>query len=72
MTTERIAGGHDVTGWVRNEPDGTVRCVVEGGLGGIEAFLAEVHETMSGYIADTREHQAEASGEFVGFEVRFT
>ena len=71
MTTEHIASGHPVTGWVRNQPDGTVNCVVEGGSSAVAAFLDQVRETMSGYIVDTHELQAEATGEFTTFEVRY-
>ena len=71
MKTEHIASGHEVTGWVRNQPDGTVHCVVEGENAAISAFLSQVQDTMSGYIVDTHELQAEATGEFTTFEVRY-
>ena len=71
MKTEHIASGHAVTGWVRNQPDGTVECVVEGESSAITGFLDQVRETMSGYIVDTHELQAEATGEFTTFEVRY-
>ena len=71
MKTEHIASGHEVTGWVRNQPDGTVHCVVEGENASISAFLSQVQETMSGYIVDTHKLQSEATGEFTTFEVRY-
>ena len=71
FTTEQVASRHDITGWVQNLPDRTVRCVVEGEPGVIQAFLAEVHETMSGYIVDSQQLQAPATGEFEGFKVRY-
>ena len=71
MTTEGIAGEHEVTGWVRNEADGTVRCLVEGHPGAIDGFLAQVHETMSGYIVDTQSLEREATGEFDQFKARY-
>ena len=70
-TTHRIAGGHDVTGWVMNKPDRMVHCVVEGTQEVIKAFLSEVQETMAGHIVETVENRVEASGSFSEFEVRY-
>jgi len=39
-TTREIARGHAVTGWVRNEADGSVLLEVQGA--GVEAFLEAV------------------------------
>ncbi len=39
-TTCRVAARFNVTGWVRNERDGSVRCVAEGEPGEVEAFVA--------------------------------
>ena len=41
-TTVQVAREHAVTGWVRNEPDGTVRCVVEGADDEVHRFLEAV------------------------------
>jgi acylphosphatase len=48
-TTCRVAASHAVRGWVRNEPDGTVRCEVEGEPADIEAFFEAVDAAMRGY-----------------------
>jgi len=70
-TTNRIAEGHDVTGWVMNKPDRTVQCVVEGAPDVIKAFVFEVQETMAGYIVETTECRTAASGSFSDFKVRY-
>jgi acylphosphatase len=70
-TTCQVAGRFDVTGWVRNERDGSVRCVVEGAPGELEAFVAAVEEAMSGYVKDTRVTREEAVGDLEGFGVRY-
>ena len=69
-TTEQVARGHDVTGWVRNLPDRTVQCVAEGKPEVLAAFLDGIHDAMSGHIVDTQELQSPATGEFEGFKVR--
>ncbi|MEE2907172.1 MAG: acylphosphatase [Planctomycetota bacterium] len=71
FTTEQVASRHDITGWVQNLPDRTVKCVVEGESSVINAFLVGIHEAMSGHIVDTQELQAPATGEFKGFKVRY-
>lgn len=68
-TTCRIAEGFDVAGWVRNEPDGSVRCVVEGDPAELERFVEAVQAAMAGYVRGTDVTQATATGEFEGFRV---
>jgi len=69
-TTCQVAGRFAVTGWVRNERDGSVRCVVEGTPGELEAFVAAVVEAMSGYVKDTRVTREQAVGDLKGFDIR--
>ena len=70
-TTVRVARGYDVTGTVRNVPDGQVECVVEGESAEIDAFLADVGERMSGYVRNRTEQKAPPSGRFPDFTVAF-
>jgi len=72
MTTGRIADAFDVTGWVRNEPDGTVLCHVEGRAAEITDFIEQVSDRMSGYIVDMESSDSEPTGEFSCFEVRYS
>ena len=69
-TTRRVASGHDVTGYVRNLPDGSVQVVAEGEKGEVDAFLAELEKTMSGHIRDKKVDESAASSEFGAFEIR--
>ena len=70
-TAMRAAADHpDVTGWVRNEPDGSVRCVVEGETAALDAFLADLRGRMEGNIDDVSITAGDATGEFEIFEVR--
>lgn len=39
-STRDVARDHGVTGWVRNEPDGTVRAHLEGMASSVEAVVA--------------------------------
>jgi acylphosphatase len=42
MFVARVAARHALTGWVANEPDGSVRCVAEGPRDRLEAFVREL------------------------------
>lgn len=69
-TTTRAAGGFDVTGYVKNLPDGRVEVLAEGEKGEIDAFVEEVRSRMSHYIRDVKQQTAPANGNFSGFGVR--
>jgi acylphosphatase len=69
-TTQEVAAGFPVSGWVRNESDGSVRCVAEGEEAALDAFVAAVQEAKRGNIDDTRIDRRPATGEFDGFAVR--
>lgn len=69
-TTTRAAGGYDVTGYVKNLPDGRVELVAEGEAKEIDAFVGEVRERMGQHIRDVNQQKAPASGNFGGFGVR--
>jgi acylphosphatase len=70
-TTRRIAQGYDVSGFVRNLPDGRVEVVAEGSAEEVEAFLSQVQRAMGGYIREARMAEEPPTGEFDGFGVAF-
>lgn len=49
-TARQRAVLYEVTGWVRNEPDGTVMLEVQGLQPEIERFLWDVRDRLAGYI----------------------
>lgn len=69
-TTRSIASRHDVTGWVRNEPDGAVRCIVEGQPAEVDRFVSDLQAEMSSNIHSTKIERTQPTGEFSGFEIR--
>lgn len=73
MTACRCAAPYkpDVTGWVMNEPDGSVSMVAEGPRQKVEAFLADLKCTMQRNVRTATIHWSAATGEFSCFEVRY-
>lgn len=65
------AGGLAVTGYVENEPDGSVLLVAEGKEADLSALLRRIRETHLGrYIAAERVRWFAPSDEFRGFRIR--
>lgn len=69
-TTVGVAQGFNISGWVRNEPDGSVRCVAECEVDELNRFVSAIKQAMSGYIRDVRVSQASATGEFADFRIK--
>ena len=69
-TVRSLAAGFDVTGYVRNLPDGRVHLVVEGAAEEVDAFLDAIKAEMSHYMGEIREAVRPATGRFQSFEIR--
>lgn len=71
FTTERLARGFAVTGYVRNLPDGRVELVVEGSPREVRGLVDAVEKAMAGYIRDRQMTNSSAGGTFSDFSTRF-
>jgi acylphosphatase len=69
-TAQAIAKRYDVSGFVRNLPNGQVELVAEGEKHELVAFLDDVRERMLRHIRDEQLDTQPASGEFTQFEIR--
>ncbi len=70
-TACRVADRHDVSGWVRNEPDGSVRCVAEGEAAELDRFVREVQDAMEGLIKDIHVSEVSPQCDLDGFDIRY-
>ena len=61
----------DISGYVRNLPDGRVELVAEGSPQDLEHFVAEVRDAMQDYISHTDSHTEQPIGEFSAFRLRY-
>ena len=58
---QRRRAGYDVTGWVRNLPDGRVELQVAGEDEEVAAFLSAIREsTLGGHISDEDKAEIES------------
>lgn len=70
-TTRNIAKGFDVTGWVRNLPDGRVELHTSGDAEEVDAFLTAIEESeLNAHIRKTERHDIPALTGVKGFEIR--
>jgi acylphosphatase len=69
-TVKSVASGFDVTGTVRNRPDGAVELTAEGAKDELGAFRQAIRESgMDHFIRQEAVSWAEAKNEFRGFEI---
>lgn len=73
VTARHVAHSLGVDGWVRNEPDGSVRLVASGGDDAIDRFEAGIGRHLGGGITTIEAFEPsheETPGTGEGFEVR--
>lgn len=70
-TACRVAQGYEVTGYVRNLPDGRVELLAEGEEQTVAAFLDALAAAMAGHIRDTQIVDTPATGRYTRFDVRY-
>jgi acylphosphatase len=69
-TAKTVAAGFEITGTIRNLPDGRVELVAEGARGELEAFRAAVRDAgLAGFIRDENINWTGAQNEFRSFEI---
>ena len=68
--TLQVAKEFEVSGWVRNLPDGRVQLEVEGRPGEIKDFIAALQERMEGHIRKTEQTTGTRAPQFSGFTIR--
>jgi acylphosphatase len=69
-TATTVAAGFEITGYVRNLPDGRVELVAESHDAELEAFRAAIRgAVLAGFIRDERVEWGDAQNEFHGFEI---
>ena len=70
-TAQSVAAGVDVTGFVRNLPDGRVELVAEGRADELDRLLSEIERAMRGKIRKVQTVESPAGGEFASFRIAY-
>jgi len=69
-TALQVAKEFEVSGWVRNLPDGRVQLEAEGAPRTVKDFVVALEERMHGYIRKTERQSAKRPPQFAGFDIR--
>lgn len=70
--TQSVAKSLSLTGWVRNEPDGSVTAVAEGSQESLEQFLRFLNQGPRGArVTSVDNSWSMATREFADFEIRW-
>ena len=70
-TTNHLAKGFEVSGFIENRTDGTVYMVAEGNESVVEAFMNSISSRMTTNITDTMQSDGLYTGEFENFSVHY-
>jgi len=68
-TTLQVAKEFEVSGWVKNLPDGRVHLEAEGAPDTVKAFVGAVEERLHGYIRKIERQGAKRPPQFAGFTI---
>lgn len=68
--TLQIAKGFEVTGYVRNLPDGRVQMEAEGAADEVQDFVRAVEEHLEAFIRKAERTSARRPPQFSGFAIR--
>ncbi len=72
FSVQQIAADLDVSGFVRNLPDGRVQLVAEGASDQLDRMLGEINRVMQTNIGKTDiVRDKAATGDFSGFAIRY-
>ena len=69
-TAQNIALQYNVSGYVRNLPDGRVELVMEGPDGEMDELVESLKRKMNGYIRNVDRRVEPPTGEFNRFSIR--
>ena len=70
-TAHRIAQRHQLTGFVRNLPDGTVEMLAQGHAQDIDDCMQDIKDYFGDYLRETRIQEIPTDPKYKGFRITF-
>ncbi len=70
-TALRIAGRYNITGFVKNLPNGTVEMLAQGPQPDVEGCINDIKDYFSGYLRDCRINDIPVDPRYRGFEIAY-
>lgn len=68
--TVQVAKGYEVTGYVKNLPDGRVQLEAEGTEAEVRGFVAELEDQLGGYIRHAEKREKRQKQKFYDFTIQ--
>ena len=70
-TAHRIARRYNITGFVRNLPDGDVEMLAQGPEQDIKKYIADIQDSFKGYVQDTKIEPVPCNPQHTNFRIAF-
>lgn len=70
-STQRVAEGFSVRGYVKNLPNGSVKMVAEGEMSEVRSFLAALQERMANYMEGCKVTENRGPRRFTEFAIAY-
>ncbi len=71
FTALDMARRYNLTGWVRNLPEGTVEMLAQGTSDDIDNYLRDIGQSFTGYIRETRIEESPFNPRYKDFKITF-
>ena len=71
FTAHRVANRHQLTGFVRNLPNGSVEMLAQGQLEDINDCIQDIQEEFSGYVRETKIDDVPSDPRHADFKITF-
>jgi acylphosphatase len=70
-TAHRIAARYDLTGFIRNLPNGSVEMLAQGSEEDIRNCIADIQDAFTGYIRNTQTDPVAPNPRYTDFRIAF-
>ncbi|MHC4462228.1 MAG: acylphosphatase [Planctomycetota bacterium] len=71
FTAFRIANRSQLTGFVRNSPDGSVEMLAQGSSDDIDNCIRDIEESFTDYIRETKIEEIPTNPQYTDFKITF-
>ncbi len=71
FTARRAASRRQLTGFVRNVPDGTVEMLAQGRPEDVDDCIQDIKEYFAGYLTETRIEEIPPDPRYIDFKITF-
>lgn len=70
-TSQRAANRHNLTGYVKNLPDGTVEMLAQGSSRDVDDCISDIQNSFGGYIRETQINDLPPNPRYTSFNIAF-